>query len=340
MTIRRDGNSPRFSIVILNWNSRGYLQQCLEALGKQSFRSFEVVCIDNGSTDDSREWLDSTDCFAIAGVPVKVYYNDINTGFAAGMNRGMRAAEGEWVIALNVDVFPAEDFLEQTERVIASYPEAAMIGPKVYRYDGGPTETVICTSVWPTAHMSVVTDVEEADEERYVFGPAGCCPIFARRALDDAQLEAFLTGAREVQYYDEVYFAYGEDVDLYFRLNLLGHRCIYAPAAKVWHVHSGTQDGIRWHTKSTATITRLAANAWFTWLKNCSGYIFWKYLPLIVCLPVLMSIRLLTLRPGAAWAPLAAYARIMRFLPRMLRIRRYIQDRRSIGNAYIKTLFR
>lgn len=330
---------PLFSIVILNWNSLEYLQKCLDALHLQTFRSFEVICVDNGSVDGSRDWLEHADLAVYVGVHAAVLLNETNTGFAAGMNTGMRAARGDWIMALNVDVFLADDFLEQAARAVRIHAGCDILGAKIFRYDNGPADEVICTGVTPTRHMSVVTDVTAPDGEYAVFGPAGCCPVYSRCALDTAALGSECTGTGYPQYYDEVYFAYGEDVDLYLRLHLLGFTCLYSSALRAWHVHSATQDGIRWYTKDTATLRRLAGNAVFTWLKNCPGYMLWLGMIRMLLLPAAMSAALVCKRPSALLYPLAAYGSIIRYLPRMMRIRRFLQRNKQISSSDFKNLF-
>jgi len=330
---------PLFSIVILNWNSLACLQKCLDALRVQTFRSFEVICVDNGSQDGSPDWLKQIDLTALIGVNASIVWNETNTGFAAGMNCGIHTARGEWIMPLNVDVFLAEDFLDQAAREIEAHADCDMLGAKIYRYTEGRTDEVICTGVTPTTHMSVVTDINAPDGEYNVFGPAGCCPLISREALDAVKLCGSWTGTEPGQYYDEVYFAYGEDVDLYLRLQLLGFTCVYSSALQAWHVHSGTQDGVRWYTKSPATLTRLAANAFFTWLKNCPGTVFWKNMIPILFLPAAMSVVLLHRRPAVAVFPLAAYVRILRFLPRAVRIRRNLQQKKQVASAEFRKLF-
>jgi GT2 family glycosyltransferase len=330
---------PLFSIVILNWNSLEYLQKCLDALRLQSFRSFEVICVDNGSVDDSRTWLDNTDLTACVGAHARILLNETNAGFAAGMNRGMRAARGEWIMPLNVDVFLADDYLEQAARAVSIHEGCDILGAKIFRYDNGHTDEVICTGVSPTKHMSVITDVKAPDGEYAVFGPAGCCPLYSRRALDAAAMGSEYTGVAYSQYYDEVYFAYGEDVDLYLRLNLLGFTCLYSSALRAWHVHSATQAGIRWYDKDAATIRRLAGNAVFTWLKNCQGSMFWLGMVRMLFLPVVMSAALVCKRPTVMVQPLAAYGRVIHYLPRMMRIRKFLQRNKQISSRDFKNLF-
>ena len=317
-----------FSVIVLNWNSLPYLKNCLESLKNQSFRNFELICVDNGSSDGSKNWLQSNDLAAIVGAPSQTIFCDENLGFAEGMNIGMRKAVGKFVMPLNVDMILSENFLEKAVELFSKNPKISMLGAKILLYEGEKlTNKVICTGVWLSKHFSIYTNVADAEEEREVFGPAGCCPIFRKKAIVDSQLDSKIAGTEKEQFYDGLYFAYGEDVDLFFRMNLLGHRCLYSPELFAWHAHSGTQEGVRWHTKDKATIKRLAANVFFTWLKNCPLKLLIKRMPIVVFTPVLMSLSLILKAPKKCLAPLLAYFSIIKNFKRTLKIRKYLIKR-------------
>jgi len=314
-----------FSIIVLNWNSLNYLKDCLDALKNQSYRSFELICVDNGSTDGSREWIDAVQLDFFVDATAKKILLEKNIGFAAGMNKGIRLAEGRYIIPLNVDVFLEKNFLKNAAILFTENDDFHMFGPKICRYDDKPTDEVICTGVWLTKHFSISTLLNDAEIEREVFGPAGCCPIFRRSTLDASAIEP--ESGKEKQFYDELYFAYGEDVDIYLRMNLMGFRCLYSPILVAWHAHSGTQNGVRWHTKSSATLRRLPANVFYTWLKNCPLGMLIKRMPIVIFTPLLMSLILIVKAPAKCLAPLAAYISIIKNLARTLKIRKFIQKK-------------
>jgi len=320
---------PLFSVIVLSWNSLRYLPQCLASLRMQSCRSFEVWCVDNGSTDGSREWLMQADLGALVDAPAAVILHDTNTGFAAGMNSGLRRARGRWVLPLNVDVVLADDFLSAALAVAERHPDAAMIGPVVYGYDYAPTQRVDTAGIWPTKHLTATTRLETAGYEASVFGPAGCCPLLLRAIVEAAALPRDVTGAAHDMVYDELYFAYGEDVDLYLRLQLLGFRCVYAPKVRAWHVHSGTQAGVRWYEKDAATMRRVPANAFFTLVKNCPAGLLLRLAPHVLGAPLAQAMLLLWRTPRQALWPLAAYVRMARHLLRAVRVRAWLQPRRQ-----------
>ena len=95
-----------FSVVIVNYNGKHHLQRCLPSLAAQTYSSFEVIVVDNASTDGSVEWL--------AERPdVRLICSQTNLGFAAGNNLGIRAAHGEWIATLNTDTQAEPDYLDQ-----------------------------------------------------------------------------------------------------------------------------------------------------------------------------------------------------------------------------------
>lgn len=332
-------DEPLFSIIVLSWNSLRYLPQCLLSLREQTWRSFEVICVDNGSRDGSAEWLRETDVSTYVQAPVQLVLHDTNTGFAAGMNSGIAKARGRWIVPLNVDVILAPDFLEATQRAAERHPEAAMIGPVVYGYDDAPTTRVDAAGIVPTKHLTATTRVDTWNEEREVFGPAGCCPVLLHSALRAAALPAELTGAARDMVYDELYFAYGEDVDLYLRLQVMGLRCVYTPEVKAWHVHSGTQAGVRWYEKDAGTMRRVPANAWFTLVKNCPAGLLVRLLPHVLGAPLAQAVLLVAKKPAHALYPLAAYGRMAWHVRRAMRLRAWIQARRQRSSSELLQWF-
>ena len=297
---------PRFSVVVLNWNTLELLKRNLAALKAQRYPSLEVIVVDNGSKDGSVEWLGGAE-FASFGFRSVTLPE--NTGFARGMNVGLREASGDWFLPLNVDVFLAPDFFEKAAEKIKAEPAAAMIGPLIYRYDkeSGPTEEILCTYVVPTRFLSLSTPLDDPLGERYVFAPGGCAPLLRKAEMEAAIIPPDLSESGEKEYYDERYFAYGEDIDLYFRLNAMGAKALYCPSLKCWHVHSGSQEGVRWYEKGGATIARIGANALSTCVKDLSGWLRFKTFVLLFLAPLGRSLYLLCKFSGKLFSPLKTY---------------------------------
>ena len=316
---------PSFSVVVLNWNTLELLKRNLAALKAQSYTALEVIVVDNGSTDGSVEYLNSEEFKSFGYKSVTL---PKNTGFAAGMNEGLRISSGNWLMPLNVDVFLAPDFFAKAAEVIARQPSATMLGPLIYRCDRerGETEEVLCTYVTPTRFLSLATDLTDPFAEKFVFAPGGCAPLFMASELEKVAIPEELSASGKKEYYDERYFAYGEDIDLYLRLNAVGGKALYAPSLKCHHVHSGSQAGVRWYEKSGATITRLGANALDTCLKNLRGFGCFKTFTLLFLAPLGRSLYLLFKAPAKSIAPLKTYALFFKRLSLTKKMRAYFAN--------------
>ncbi len=219
------------SIIIPNWNGvrLQLLPTCLAALRRQTWRDFEIIVVDNASTDDSRTLL------AREYPDVCVLALDSNRGFAPAVNAGIRAAHGETIVLLNNDTEAEPEWLAEIARALAANPRAGMVACKLrlfdrrdylhsagdyYRVDGIPGNR----GVWEK-------DNGQYDDARGVFGPCGGAAAYRRAMLDDVGL------------FDESLGSYCEDVDLNWRARLAGYDCVYAPGAVVYHRISATGGG-------------------------------------------------------------------------------------------------
>lgn len=219
----------RVSIVIPNWNGLQVLRPCLDSLASQTFRDCEVIVVDNASRDDSVAVLR-------ASYPqVRLLVQRSNLGYAGGCNVGIRAALGEIVVLLNNDTEAEPTWLAELVAALDRHPEAGSAASRMmlyadrgkvhsagdlYRRNGLPDSRGVWQPYGPPW-----------DEERYVFGGCGGAVAFRRAVLD------------EIGLFDERFFMYCEDVDLNWRAQLAGYRCIYAPTAVVYHHLSATGGG-------------------------------------------------------------------------------------------------
>jgi len=226
----------RVAVVVLNWNGRDVLPACLEALRAQTWRDFAVLVVDNHSDDNSGALV--TTAFAdmtLLALPE-------NLGFAAGNNRGIEhlwrlQPSLEYIALLNNDTRPQPTWLEHLVHALERRPDAGMAASKILQWDGTAAPTTIDTAgdvfyrhglAGKRGNGEAAANYAEPDE------PFGACPA-----------AALYRGAmlRETGLFDEAFFAYNEDVDLNFRAQLAGWRCVYEPRAVVWHrvSHSARQ---------------------------------------------------------------------------------------------------
>ena len=117
---------PFFSVIILNWNGRGLLGECLDALRAQTFRDFEAIVVDNGSTDGSADEVRARESDPVALVAL-----GRNHGYAGGNNRGLAAARGTWAVFLNNDTQADPRWLEELHAAVRRHPDVQVFACKV-----------------------------------------------------------------------------------------------------------------------------------------------------------------------------------------------------------------
>lgn len=214
------------TVVIPNWNGRHLLPACLAALGEQSFSDFEIVVVDNGSTDGSVGWIQES----YPGVRVLV--NQENLGFAVAVNQGIRASQGKYVALLNSDTRAGDHWLASLVDAAEADPQVGMCASKMLFADRMDVinSAGICLDLagitWDCRGGEVDDDSDQDPQE--VFGPCGGAALYRRTMLE------------EIGLFDEDFFAYLEDVDLAWRARRAGWRALYVPAARVLHHHSAT----------------------------------------------------------------------------------------------------
>jgi len=212
------------SVIITNYNGKRYLDRCLSSLSVQTMQDFEVIVVDNGSSDGSVDYLESQ------FPEVRIVKNEKNLGFAGGVNSGIEVAKGDYILTLNNDTQADKDFVKNLTEAMESDGEVGMCASKMLFCNGSVNSAGLCFSrsgaVWDRGMSE--PDFGQYDKVEDVFGPCAGAALYRRSMLD------------EIGLFDEDFFMYMEDVDLAFRARLAGWRCLYVPDAKVYHVHGGT----------------------------------------------------------------------------------------------------
>lgn len=216
-------SAPRVVIIILTFNSASHIRECLASLAMLDYPNFEVVVVDNASTDDTVK-LAQTDTPA-----PKVLANEMNLGYAEGNNVGLRyalSANADYALVLNDDVIVARDFLTQLVRAAQADPHAALLGPIIYHHS---TPAVIQSAGgalgnWTFPHRGI-NEPERGQFNRVesVVWLSGCAILARCGALERIGL------------FDPDYFMYWEDVDWCLRAQEHGYNVLFVPQAKLWH---------------------------------------------------------------------------------------------------------
>jgi len=213
----------RTTVIIPNYNGLHFLKDCLESLKSQTAEDFEVLIVDNGSTDGSREWISENN--------IKSILLEENLGFAGGVNAGLKQCEAKYALLLNNDTVAEPDFvaelekaIEKSDSIFAVSPMMIMASNHEHIDDAGDGFTI---TGW-AYQRGVDEPVEQYQKEKIVFSACAGASIYKMDIV------------REVGYFDEMHFAYLEDIDLCYRAKLAGYHNRYCPKAKVYHVGSGT----------------------------------------------------------------------------------------------------
>src|SRR5438552_9684187 len=224
---------PRVSLIVLNWNGRRHLEACLTSLEALDYPHdrLEIILCDNGSKDGSADYV--RDRFP----HIRLVALDQNYGFAEGNNRAVQQASGEWIGFLNNDMRVNPDWLTKMLAPLDEQPQIACLGSKIMNWDGSAID-FIGGGVNFEGHGFQVDHGRKTsthDQSRRVLFACGGAMLIRHNVY------------REVGGFDNDYFAFFEDVDLGWRMNLLGYDVWYNSAATVFHRHHGTARKIPYH---------------------------------------------------------------------------------------------
>jgi GT2 family glycosyltransferase len=225
------------TVSLVTYNGVRWLPGCLGSLRDQELADFELLVLDNASTDDTRLMLRE---WAMGEPRMTLTESATNLGYAAGHNRHIDTARGEFICLLNQDVELDPAFLARAVAVLESESTVGAVQGRIRRLaaPGERLEILDSTGLQMDRSRRVVArhqgEPEQASdlEPGPVWGADGPAPVYRRAALH-AVREPRTAGGEEVL--DEDFFMYKEDVDLAWRLRRHGYDARYEPAALAWH---------------------------------------------------------------------------------------------------------
>jgi GT2 family glycosyltransferase len=266
-----DTPSPLVSVIIVYWNGVNYIDRCLNALAAQTFQDFEVILVDNGSTDHSIAHIEEH------WPGLQIVHLEQNLGFAAANNIAAQKAKGEWLALLNTDAFPEPGWLAAFLQAADEHPDLFFFTSRQIQandpdlLDGTGDEYNIGGIAWRRQYDMPVEDAVQVVDE--VFSACGAAAFYPK--------DAFLS----VGGFDEDFFSYLEDVDLGFRLRLKGLRCLYVPQAQVLHVGSASLG-----RESEFAVYHSQRNMLWVYIKNMPSPYIWFYLPYHIVMNFVFSL--------------------------------------------------
>jgi GT2 family glycosyltransferase len=243
-------NNPEVSIVIVNWNGKQYLKDCLRTVFNQKYPDYEMIFVDNASIDGSVEYVKEK--FPKA----KIIINKENLGFAEGNNIGIRASKGKYVVALNNDTTVEPHWLEELIKAAERDEKIGICASKILWMD---KPNIIYSTGFILKYGCVIGDRGHLEEDRNqyeklqeVFGACACSALYRKDMLN------------EIGCFDETYFAYHEDSDLSWRAHNAGWKAVYVPTSICYHKSWGTK-------KDPSILLTAKRNAIRTICKNSSN---------------------------------------------------------------------
>jgi GT2 family glycosyltransferase len=215
------------SVVVVNWNRKDLLRACLLSLGRQTGVPFEIIVVDNGSTDGSADLAENE-------FGARVVRNAENRGFCAANNQGIARAKGDFIALLNNDAEAEPGWLAALHDACSRAPDVGMAASKVLVWEEPGRIDKVGHLIFPDGQNrgrgSGTLDQGQFEKEEEVLWPDGCAAMYRKSMLD------------QIGGFDEDFFAYGDDAELGLRARIAGWKCIYTPRAVVRH-HRGATMG-------------------------------------------------------------------------------------------------
>ncbi len=252
------------SIVIPNWNGLRFLPACLASIQRQQVSAWQIIVVDNGSSDGSLDYLRTEQ------PDVRLIALPENRGFSAAVNAGILSSDAPYIFLLNNDTELEPDCLQHLLKAAEALAEYDVFAPKMLSFHD---RTVLdgAGDAYLRGGAGYRLGTMEKDSEIYsqpgpVFGACAGAALYRRSLFDRIGL------------FDEDFFAYLEDVDFNLRLNRAGGRAWYVPEAKVYHIGSASS-GSKFNPFTIRLSTR---NSIYVLFKHYSFSLFIRFLPVVV----------------------------------------------------------
>ena len=261
---------PFVSLIIVNYNGRSklgaLLDKCLDSILRTNYPNFEVLFVDNNSTDESAEYVEKK----FSDSRLKVIRLKRNYGYAGAVNKGVEMANGDFIAVLNNDVVVTRDWLKylilallfnKEAKAKIAVPKILMLeNPKKIASCGGEMNVLLVG--WDRGLLE--DDQGQFESYSYCFHPAGATFLVSRDLVNELG-----------RLFDDDYFAYFEDVDLGWRTWLLGYKVIFVPQSIVYH-----KCGSSWGLTSPLKFYLMRRNALYSGIKNFETRIVIVLLPI------------------------------------------------------------
>jgi GT2 family glycosyltransferase len=314
-------NMPKISVIIINYNGKDVVIDCLRSLEKQTWKDFEIIVVDNGSSDDSvkdiRHFLEQC---ALAG-RIKLIPLERNHGFTGGNIRGLEQAQAEYVALLNNDAEADKDWLENLFTTMERNPHVGICASKIIAFG---TNVIDSAGDGYSTLLKGFKRGEGEDRASFnvqepVFGGCAGAVLYRRKMLE------------EIGFFDDDFFLIHEDTDLNFRAQRTGWKILYVPSAIVYHKVRSTI-GIM----SDTAVYYTMRNNEFVRIKNIPLSLLFRNLPLLVA-GMLTEFFYFAVKHGKLILYLKAKRDVIKSLKIMLRKRKQVRDMARVDTTYLRS---
>jgi GT2 family glycosyltransferase len=286
------------------------------SLRRQIYRDFEVIVVDNGSSDDSVQFIQTN------FNEVKIIRLPVNQGFCQAVNCGIKSAKGKYLALLNNDTETHPAWLEELVRALRENPRVGFCASKMLNFfqrdridNAGDRLSYYGYNVGQGE-----VDFGQYDRPSPVLSACAGAAIYRRELFFDTGL------------FDEDFFAYYEDIDLALRAQLQGYQCLYVPTAVVYHIHQATSNRIP--AKQFFCKQR---NIFFVHLKNMPFKLLLKILPVFLALHLFASVSYLR-KTKDLKTVLKLYWHVLMAIPAVIKKRKVIQVHKTVPVSYIESV--
>ena len=309
------------SVVIVTYNSASTIHDCLLSLQKQTFKSFEVILVDNVSQDDTRRVVEEAK--PLLGFPLKEFYLTENLGFAGGNLRGLRDATAPFIALLNPDAFAEPAWLDELMKAMEAELDRGICASKMLCYGKDVIDSAGDGFLsWLKGFKRGEGEgSDEYSEPCSIFGACAGAALYRRTMIDS------------IGFLDEDYFLIHEDSDFNLRAQLAGWKAFYVPTAVVRHkVRTSIGD------MSDMAIYYSLRNIEIVRLKNIPGAVLIRY-SLLLCLYAMIEFLFFCLRHRKPFVYLRAKMAVIRMAPLIFRKRKAVLKLRRVSNSRLCSMF-
>lgn len=302
----------KISIIIVNYNGKDILKSALNSVKKSSFKDYEILVVDNNSSDGSQEFISKN------YKNIKFIRNKENLGYT-GINSALPYCKGKYILFLNNDIELHKNCIKELLKVIESDERIGMAAPRLVNYYNKKLKSggTWVSRAFYAGHIAGNGKLKEI--------PYLGVGLIRKNIVDKF---GYL--------FDKDYFIYGEDLDLGLRIRLLGYKVVFAPDAILYHMHAVTTDKDEKHRFAFL----LERNLLITYFKIFSLKNILLFLPYVLFLRfIAIILDILALKISMALARLKALLFIIANMNSIIKKRCETQKLRRADDSYILEVF-